>query len=186
MEASDEALVAEIRDGRHEAFDTLVRRHAAGMYGFLNKMLPHHHEVDDVFQDVCQRVYTKLNSFDATRKFKPWLYAVARNAALDACRRYKRQPDTLSFDEHGPELKHAGATPASELDANETRELVRQAVDQLPPRQRTTLVLAYFHGFSYPEVAETMECSVGTVKTQMSRALATLARRLPDSLSVTK
>jgi RNA polymerase sigma factor (sigma-70 family) len=58
--------------------------------------------------------------------------------------------------------------------------LVRRAVDVLPPRQRATLVLAYFEGQSYSEVAKTLGCSVGTVKTQMSRALRSLARVLPD------
>ena len=62
----------------------------------------------------------------------------------------------------------------------ERKRRVHAAVADLPPRQRATLVLAYFEGLSYPQVAEVMDCSVGTVKTQMSRALQTLARTLPE------
>ena len=76
--------------------------------------------------------------------------------------------------------------PADELVREERKQQVRDAVETLPVKQRATLVLAYYQQLSYPEVAQVMGCSVGTVKTQMSRALATLSRRLPDSLSVTK
>jgi len=62
----------------------------------------------------------------------------------------------------------------------EQKEQVRQAVEELPGKQRATLVLAYYQQLSYPEVAEVMGCSTGTVKVQMSRALRTLAQRLPD------
>ena len=76
--------------------------------------------------------------------------------------------------------------PADDVVREEQKQQVRDAIETLPVKQRATLVLAYYQQLSYPEVAQVMGCSVGTVKTQMSRALASLSRRLPDSLSVTK
>jgi RNA polymerase sigma factor (sigma-70 family) len=72
-------------------------------------------------------------------------------------------------------------SPVEAMDSTERKVLVRTAVESLPPRQKTTLILAYFHGMTYPQVADAMECSVGTVKTQMSRALRALAGRLPSN-----
>jgi RNA polymerase sigma factor (sigma-70 family) len=73
-----------------------------------------------------------------------------------------------------------------ELVRQEQKEQVRQAVAALPPGQRAALVLAYYQQLSYREVAGVLGCSVGSVKTQMSRALATLARQLPDSIGTTR
>jgi RNA polymerase sigma-70 factor (ECF subfamily) len=76
--------------------------------------------------------------------------------------------------------------PSQEAAKAEQKELVRRAVESLPDRQRVTLVLAYYQGLSYREVATALDCSIGTVKTQMFRALRTLAQRLPDTSGVAK
>jgi RNA polymerase sigma-70 factor (ECF subfamily) len=76
--------------------------------------------------------------------------------------------------------------PSEEVVRAEQKEQVRQALDMLPTRQRATLVLAYYQQLSYPEVAQVLGCSVGTVKTQMYRALKSLAQRLPDISGVAK
>ena len=73
-----------------------------------------------------------------------------------------------------------------ELVREEQKEQVRRAIESLPVGQRAALVLAYYQQLSYQEVAEALGCSVGSVKTQMSRALAKLARKLPDSVDVTQ
>jgi RNA polymerase sigma-70 factor, ECF subfamily len=78
------------------------------------------------------------------------------------------------------------ADPVDELVREEQKERVRRAIESLPVGQRAALVLAYYQQLSYRQVAETLGCSVGAVKTQMSRALAKLAQRLPDSVDVTK
>jgi RNA polymerase sigma-70 factor (ECF subfamily) len=76
--------------------------------------------------------------------------------------------------------------PSAEAVRAEQKQQVHRALASLPDRQRVTVVLAYYQGMSYPEVATTLNCSVGTVKTQMFRALRTLAQRLPDVSGVTK
>jgi RNA polymerase sigma-70 factor (ECF subfamily) len=76
--------------------------------------------------------------------------------------------------------------PSQEAVRAEQKEQVRRALESLPDRQRVTVVLAYYQGLSYREVATALDCSIGTVKTQMFRALRTLAQRLPDISGVTK
>jgi len=116
--------------------------------------------------------------------------------AIDALRKRKRQP-VVSLNQSvgcgdGNCDELVAVTPANccdpsqEAEIAEQKEQVRLAVEELPTKQRATLVLAYYQQLSYPEVAEVLGCSTGTVKVQMSRALRTLAQRLPDVSGVAK
>jgi len=111
-------------------------------------------------------------------------------------RRRKRRP-TISLnqeddcdEQNGPQVAAVAdenaVNPADELVRREQKEKVRRAVESLPTKQRAALILAYYQQLSYREVAQALNCSVGAVKTHMSRALATLAQRLPDSIGATK
>jgi RNA polymerase sigma-70 factor (ECF subfamily) len=153
-------------------------------------------QAEDLFQETFKRVHEKGHTFRGPR-FKSWLFTIATRVAIDAGRRRKpakvismSQPVDCDAED-GAEL---GATmvaddapdPADELVREERKQQVREAIAALPAKQRATLVLAYYQQLSYREVAQVMDCSVGTVKTQMSRALARLAQRLPAVISVTK
>lgn len=183
---SDESLMARHRRGEAGAFEALMCRHANGLLGFLVRMMRDRPRAEDLFQETFLRVYTKADTFKPGQRFKAWLYAIASHAAIDALRRDARAPDLFSFD---AETEDAAALserlhvesphPAEILSADERRIRVRAAVETLPPRQRATVALAYFEGLTYPEVADALGCTVGTVKTQVSRAMHTLARILP-------
>jgi RNA polymerase sigma-70 factor (ECF subfamily) len=153
-------------------------------------------QAEDLFQETFKRVYEKADTFRGTR-FKSWLFAIATNVAIDSMRRSKRlQVVSLNQkvdcdEQEGQELGAVAVAdesyePSEEVVRAEQKEQVRQALDMLPARQRATLVLAYYQQLSYPEVAQVLGCSVGTVKTQMYRALKSLAQRLPDISGVAK
>lgn len=185
--ASDEALMARYQGGDAGALEALVRRHANPLLGFLVKMTNDRSRAEDLFQETFLRVHRKAASYDPQQRFKSWLYAIAAHAAIDAHRGDARAPATLSLDaapEEGSSLAEQIAAetshPSEALDREERGRRVRAAVGRLPERQRATLILAYFEGLPYAEVAAALGCSVGTVKTQVSRALQTLARILPD------
>lgn len=183
---SDESLLARHRRGDAGAFETLVRRHASGLLGFLVRMTRDRSRAEDLFQETFLRVHTKADTFKPEQRFKAWLYAIAAHAAIDVRRRDARAPGFASFDaetDDRPALAEKLAAemphPAEKLSADERKNHVRAAVEQLPPRQRATVALAYFEGLTYPEVADALGCTVGTVKTQVSRAMQALARILP-------
>lgn len=183
---SDEGLMVRHCRGESGAFESLVRRHADGLLGFLVRMVRDRGRAEDLFQETFLRVHAKADTFKPEQRFKSWLYAIAAHAAIDAMRSSARDPATVSFDaenENGPSIAeklHAESPhPSEKLTAEERRTRVRAAVETLPPRQRATVQLAYFEGLSYPEVAAALACTVGTVKTQVSRAMQTLARILP-------
>jgi RNA polymerase sigma-70 factor (ECF subfamily) len=151
-------------------------------------------QAEDLFQETFKRVHEKANTFRGPR-FKGWLFAIATRAAIDHLRRRKRL-SVISLDQSdncdGGDCTAVAATadnavdPGIEIIRQEQKQLVLRAVEALPDRQRATLILAYYQQLSYQEVAQVLGCSIGTVKTQMSRALGALARKLPDSIGVTK
>jgi RNA polymerase sigma-70 factor (ECF subfamily) len=147
-------------------------------------------QAEDLFQETFKRVHEKADTFRGSR-IKSWLFAIATNVAVDGFRRGRRlQVTSLNqkLDCAEDEGREFGAVavadnsygPSQEAIMTERKEQVRQALELLPAKQRATLVLAYFQQLTYPEVAQVLGCSTGTVKTQMYRALKTLAQRLPD------
>ncbi len=193
MEGLDENLVAAHLRGDPAAFGELVRRYGDGVLGYLFHMTGNRDQAEDLFQETFQRVHEKARTFRGG-SFKSWLFTIATRVTIDTARRRKRMP-TLSLnaetdcdDDPSPvEMVAArdAADPVDEVVRAEQKEQVRRAIEALPVGQRAALILAYYQQLSYAEVAETLGCSVGAVKTQMSRALAKLARRLPDSVDVT-
>ncbi len=193
---TDENLMAAHLRGDAAAFPELVRRYGDGVLGYLCRMTGNRDQAEDLFQDTFKRVHEKAHTFRGTH-LKSWLFTIATRVAIDAARRRKRmrmlsldQQADCGADDGCPLVETTVAPdatdPADDVVREERRQQVREAIETLPVKQRATLVLAYYQQLSYPEVADVMGCSVGTVKTQMSRALATLARRLPDTVRVTK
>lgn len=179
METSDEALMNAYQQGDQTALAGLVRRHADSLLGYLVRLCMQRQQAEDVFQETFLRVHRKAGSFRAGNRFKPWLYAIATHLAIDSLRRRSRW--FVSLEEDEKPIIDPGPTPSESAAQSDRQTQVRKALEALPPRQRATVVLTYFEGLSYPEAAQSLGCSVGTVKKQMSRALETLARLLPDA-----
>jgi RNA polymerase sigma-70 factor (ECF subfamily) len=193
MEGMDESLVAAHLRGDPAAFRELVHRYGDGVLGYLFHMTGSRDQAEDLFQETFQRVHEKARTYRGG-SFKSWLYTIATRVTIDTARRRKRATvlslsrDTDCEDDPAPLealVAQDAPNPVDEAVKEEQKEQVRRAIESLPIGQRAALVLAYYQQLSYPEVAETLGCSVGSVKTQMSRALAKLARMLPDSVDVT-
>ncbi len=184
------SLIDAHRRGEKMAFAELLHRYGPGVLGYLIKMSGNREQAEDFFQETFKRVHEKAHTFRGSR-FEGWLFRIATNVALDGLRRQKRLP-VVSLEQKfdcndgncgglsGVAVADNQGNPSRAAIKAEQAEKVRQAVGMLPARQRATLALAYYQQLSYREVAEVLGCSVGTVKTQMYRALKTLARKLPD------
>jgi len=190
MKNTDKSLIDAHRQGDPAAFGELVRRYGDNLLGYLIRMSGNREQAEDLFQETFKRVHEKAHTFHGPQ-FKGWLFKIATHVALDGMRRTKRTR-TLSLNRQidcdNPNSEQFGAVALADNSCNpseqalkaEQTEQVRQAVKLLPAKQRATLVLAYYQQLSYPDVAEVLGCSVGTVKTQMFRALKTLAHKLPE------
>jgi len=190
MENTDKSLIDAHLRGDKTAFGELVRRYGDSVLGYLTKMSGSREQAEDLFQETFKRVHEKAHTLRGNH-FKPWLFTIATNVAIDGMRRRRRlQVVSLNrkLDCADGRCEELGAVavadnryePSQEAVRAEQKEQVRQTIESLPANQRATLVLAYYQQLSYREVAEALGCSIGTVKAQMYRALKTLARRLPD------
>lgn len=190
MENTDKSLIDAHRQGDPAAFGELVRRYGDNLLGYLTRMSGNREQAEDLFQETFKRVHEKAHTFRGPQ-FKGWLFKIATRVALDGMRRGKHIK-AVSLNQHfdcdNPNseqlctvaLADNSCNPSEQALKAEQAEQVRQAIGSLPARQRATLVLAYYQQLSYPDVAEVLGCSVGTVKTQMFRALRTLAHKLPE------
>jgi RNA polymerase sigma-70 factor (ECF subfamily) len=196
MEKTDNSLIEAHRRGDREAFGELVRRYGDGVLGYLVKMSRNREQAEDLFQETFKRVHEKAHTFRGSH-FKSWLFKIATHVAIDGLRKRKRlrvvslnqELDCSNGDCGSLEAVVAADDsfdPSEQAQRAEQAQKVREAIGALPARQRATLVLAYYQQLSYREVAATLGCSTGTVKTQMYRALRTLAERLPDMTGVVK
>ncbi len=190
MENTDKSLIEAHCQGDLTAFSELVRRYGDSILGYLMRMSGNHHQAEDLFQETFKRVHEKAHTFRGG-KFKSWLFTIATHVAIDGLRRRRRMQvvslnqkldcaDQDSEELSAVALADDSCEPSQEAAKAEQAEQVRDAIESLPARQRATLVLAYYQQLSYPKVAEVLDCSLGTVKTQMYRALRMLAQKLPD------
>jgi RNA polymerase sigma-70 factor (ECF subfamily) len=186
---SDEELLQRFRRGQSEAFGLLVRRYERELYGYLRRYLQDGSLAEDVFQNTFLQVYIKSGQYEAGRPVRPWLYTIATHQAIDALRRNGRH-QAVSLDEaRDPSgsrpgegelatllemLETRGPSPLDAASAQERKEQVRASVDRLPDFLRQVLLLAYYQGLKYREIADILDIPVGTVKSRLHAALVKL------------
>ena len=186
---SDRNLMDAHMDGDTQAFSALVRRHGPIVLGYLTKMTRNPDHAEDLFQETFRRVHENAGQFQG-QNLKPWLLTIATHAAINRYRKEKNAP-ALSLNQpscsdgvHCATLQSTLAAnttePSREVELDEQRQIVRNSLMQLPDKQRAALVLSYYHKLTHSQIAETMGCSVGTVKTHLFRALKKLRTLLPE------
>ena len=196
MERTDKSLIQAHCQGSSTAFTELVRRYGGIVLGYLIQMCGNREQAEDFFQETFKRVHEKAHTFRGMR-LKPWLLTIATNTAINSFRKNRRLK-VVSLDQkidctkgdceksEAVAILDNSCKPLDQAANAEQKEQVREAIGFLPARQRATLILAYYQQLSYPEVAVVLGCSVGTVKTQMYRALRTLGQKLPELGGETK
>jgi RNA polymerase sigma-70 factor, ECF subfamily len=182
---SDEELLNRFCKGQTEAFGALVRRYERELYGYLRRYLGDASLAEDVFQNTFLQVHLKSGQYEAGRPVRPWLYTIATNQAIDALRRNGRH-QLLSLDQQREELADGEMSslvetlesddpgPMETAQERERRKKIRASVDRLPDFLRQVLVLAYYQGLKYREIAEILGIPVGTVKSRLHAALVKL------------
>ena len=192
---SDEDLLARFRRGQTEAFGVLVHRYERELYVYLRRYLGDGDLADDVFQNTFLQLYTKIGQYEAGRPVRPWLYTIATHQAIDALRRNGRH-QAVSLDQNRQQLPNGeirnlvellesrGPGPLDMAHGEERRQRVRADVDQLPDFLRQVVLLAYYQGLKYREIADIMGIPVGTVKSRLHSALVKLQEAWSTSPSL--
>lgn len=183
-EISDERLFETYRDGDDTALRTLIERYHDDLLRFLYRFMGDRQAAEDVLQETFLQVHVSGDSFDTSRRFRPWLFTVAANKARDALRRRARRK-TLELS--APVRGGEGASyvdlmeidipqPGDRIEAADQGDLVQRAVDRLSVSLREVLLLAYFQRLSYAQIAEQLEIPLGTVKSRLHAAVASFAK----------
>ncbi len=182
---TDEELLLDYREsGDRELYAQLVYRYERELFSYLRRYMGNAEMAEDVFQTAFLQVHLKCDLFEAGRRFRPWLYTIATNAAIDAKRRNKRHR-TVSLDtprEQDHEdvgrlvnlLESSDPNPSDSALSVEREELVRETLNRLPESMSTLIHLVYYQGLKYREAAEVLDIPVGTVKSRIHSAIAKL------------
>jgi RNA polymerase sigma-70 factor (ECF subfamily) len=189
-QVSDEILFERYRGGDRAAFRTLIERHQPELLRFLIRLVGDQAGAEDVFQEAFLQVHLAADTFDTSRRFRPWLFTIAANKARDYLRRKGRRRTlelSAPVDRDRGDGGEAGSfvdlmevrvpAPGDALDKDETNRLVQRALDELPLMLREILLLAYFQRISYAQIADELGIPLGTVKSRLHAAVAAFAKR---------
>lgn len=184
-EPTDAQLLAAHCEGDPDAFTEIVRRHRDRLWAVALRTTGDPEEASDALQDALISAYRRAGQFRGDAAVTTWLHRIVVNASLDRLRRRAVRPWVPLPDETGESGDRAALTdraalvdPRDALDARETAIEIAAALDELPPDQRTAIILVDLEGWSVEEAAAIMECPTGTIKSRCSRGRAKLARRL--------
>ncbi|MCY3007010.1 MAG: RNA polymerase sigma factor [Planctomycetota bacterium] len=184
VDLADEQLVdAYLQDRQERHFEILMRRYERELFTFLRRFLGNAQHAEDVFQGTFLSVHLRIEQFEPGKRFRPWLYAIASNKAIDFMRRNKRH-QMASLDstvQHAESdeamvsrLSSQGPSPDEQAIRSETNAKVREAVGQLSESTQQLIQLAFYQGLKYADIAQVLDIPVGTVKSRVFTAMRKL------------
>ena len=188
MLRSDEELMLSCRDGDEGAFEILYRRYEKPIFSFVYRMVLSAADTEDLCQETFFKVIRAKKRYRKTAKFKTWLFNIALNLCRDRIRRMKFRShlslNSPTFSQDSKETNKqqsicdSSSDPTKRAQTNEIQTLVQQAFIQLPQQQRTVVILRQYHDLKFSEIAEIMNCPVGTAKSLNHRGRKKLMKAL--------
>ena len=183
-QTADQQLVERVKRGDKHAFDLLVLKYQHKIVGLVGRYLRDQDEVLDVTQEAFIRAYRALPRFRGDSQFYTWLYRIAINTAKNYLVSRSRRPPNSDIDVYEGEFQDNSAvlrdieSPESALATEQLEKVIYQAIANLPDELKVAVTLREFEGLSYEEIAEVMECPVGTVRSRIFRAREVIEKRI--------
>jgi len=188
-EQLDEELVARVQRGDKKAFDMLVIKYQHKIIQLVNRYIKDPSEAQDVAQEAFIKAYRALDSFRGDAAFYTWLYRIAINTAKNYLQARSRRNTNFEVDiqdaekvENAPQLQDL-ESPDNHLANEQIIETIKHAISLLPDEMRTAIMLREFEGLSYEEIAEAMDCPIGTVRSRIFRAREAIDEKLNPLLT---
>ncbi len=187
VETSDQLLVKRVQSGDKAAFDLLIQKYQHKIISLVSRFVRDISEAHDVAQEAFIKAYRALPNFRGESAFYTWLYRIAINTAKNTIVSADRRPPTSDIDASEAE-QYDGAAALKETDTperlllrEEMERTINQAIAELPDDLRSAITLREFEGLSYEEIAMTMDCPVGTVRSRIFRAREAISRKIDHS-----
>ncbi len=159
--------------GDSKAFEWIIQKYQKRIYFTVLQLVMNHEDADDVLQDTFIKVYTKLDTYDSQFPFYPWLYRIAINTALNHQKKKARlralSLEDIDGNNHSNDLSES-PKQMHDMVGGELVTKLKEALGKIPPEQRTVFILRVREGLSYQEISESLEISMGTVMSRLSRA----------------
>ena len=175
------------RDGDEGAFETLYRRYEKPIFSFIYRMVLSTADAEDLYQETFLKVI-RAKKYRRNAKFKTWLFNIALNLCRDRTRRMKFQShlslNSSTFSQNNNEIRMQESIcdplsdPTKQAQTAEMKALVQQAFTKLPEQERTVIILRQYHAMKFSEIAEIMNCPVGTAKSLNHRGCKRLMKAL--------
>jgi len=184
----DQQLVVRVQKGDNTAFDLLVRKYQHKIAKLVGRYVRDHAEAEDVTQEAFIKAYRALRGFRGDSAFYTWLYRIAVNTAKNYLESRGRRPVSLDLELEGLEMLDDSeslreqATPERQLLTGEIATTIQQVLDLLPADLRMAITLREIEGLSYEEIAEIMDCPIGTVRSRIFRAREAVDKELKPLL----
>lgn len=182
----DENLVQRCQEGDLDAFDQIVEEYSQKVYNLTYRMIGNPADASDLSQEVFVRVYRSLNNFRGESSFSTWLYRIATNVCLDEIRRRNRKSAIplkqriCIDDEQCRDIPDWSTVPETIVQSKELQEEIQGMINSLNPEYRLVIILRDIQGYSYAEIGEIINCSIGTVKSRLSRARKSLKMKIKE------
>ncbi|MBC8210689.1 MAG: RNA polymerase sigma factor RpoE [Gammaproteobacteria bacterium] len=180
----DSELVKRVQNGDKAAFDVLVKKYQQKVVNLVSRFVSDHSECYDVAQDTFIKAYRAMDNFRGDSQFYTWLYRIAANTAKNHLATRSRKTPTYSVDvedaEHyeGENGLKDQTTPENLLLTEEIKRTVYAAIEKLPEDLKTAITLRELEGLSYDEIADVMDCPIGTVRSRIFRARDAIDKEL--------
>ncbi len=185
---NDQQLVRKVQAGDKRAFDLLVLKYQHKIFALIARYVSDSHEVQDVAQEAFIKAYRALPNFRGDSAFYTWLYRIAINTAKNHLVSRGRRPPGRDVEVEDAEYYDGGAalrdlnTPENQLFSRELEAVVNNAIKNLPDDLRSAVTLREFDGLSYEDIAEIMDCPVGTVRSRIFRAREAIDKQVRAQL----
>lgn len=185
----DQQLVERVQKGDKRAFDLLVLKYQHKIFAVISRFIRDHSEVQDVAQDAFIKAYKALPNFRGESAFYTWMYRIAINTAKNYLVARNRRPPASDLDVDdaefysGSEAMQEMNTPERNLLRDELQAVIDQAFRDLPEDLRMAVTLREIDGLSYEEIAEAMECPIGTVRSRIFRAREAIDKKIQPLLN---
>ena len=185
LTATDEMLFSQVQREDMHAFDMIVSRYKTRLYNCVYRMVNNPENAEDLVQETFLRVYKNRHNYQATSNFSTWIYTIALNLARSELRKRKRrQFFSLNSSTHedsnteGFDLPDTSFGPSDHMEQSELGQAIQKAIDHLPIKYRTVIVLRDVQELSYEQISEILNCPTGTVKSRVNRARLRLQEML--------
>jgi len=181
MEKTDEKLIEDFLAGDDSAFEKLLKKYLKPVYNFLYQLTKNSAVLDDLTQETFIKAWKHISKFDREKKFKVWIFTIAKNTAYDFLRKKKTTPFSFFQNDDGSnrleKIDEKKPLPNEILERKDLAKLIGEKLAEIPRKYRSILVLYYKEDFSLLEISEILKRPYNTVKSQHKRALVALKNR---------